>query len=101
MDVALLPETPDQWKVTILVTAGIVGGGVLAYEAASQLQEGTFRETYVDAPKPNASVLALLVGIGLTGKLYNDLAKQAGWKPIVFGTAALAAVAGIGQMLRR
>jgi hypothetical protein len=101
MDVELLPQTPDQAQVATLAFMGIVGGGLIAYEASRAIQDGDLFKTDPTPEKAEIGVVAGIVGITMMGFMYQEAAKEVGWKPIIWGSLGVFAVAATVSVLRR
>jgi len=100
-DVAFLPETPHDAQLAVLAFAGVAGGGLLAYEVARAIRDGDILKTTDYPPNPEVGLVALVIGLGLFGKMVQESVAQVGWKPLLLGSAAIAGVAAVARVARR
>jgi len=100
-DFELLPQTAEQSQMAVLAFAGIVGGGLVAYQAGQAIKEGDLFKMDAVEPNPKAGVVAMLGGLTLFGFAVKDAVKDVGWKPLVLGSVAIFGVALLGRALRR
>ncbi len=100
-DVAFLPETAAQSQVAVLAFAGILGGGLVAYEAGRAIQEGDLFKTDAVPENPQAGFVAMTGGLVMFGFMVNEAVKEVGWKPLVFGSLGVFAIAAIATAARR
>jgi hypothetical protein len=85
----------------MLAFAGIVGGGVIAYEAGRSLREGDLFKTDPVPPNPEAGVFAMAGGLALFGLMLKEAVAQVGWKPLLAGSAGVFSLALILRAARR
>jgi hypothetical protein len=81
----LLPQTNEQRRTAMLAFAGILGGGLIAYEAGRSLREGDLFKTDPVPPNPEAGAVALLGGMSMLALMVREAVKEAGWKPLLAG----------------
>lgn len=101
MDVELTPQTTEQAQVATLAFVGIVGGGLLAYEAGRSIREGDLFKTDPTPEKVEIGIASGLAGIVMMGFMYQEAAKEVGWKTLVLGSVGVFAVAAVANSLRR
>lgn len=100
-DVELLPQTQQQAQMAALAFAGIVGGGLIAYEAARSLKEGDLFKTDPIPEGEKLGVVATVGGVGMTAMMIREAAKEVGWKPLILGSGAIFAFALVVRAIRR
>lgn len=96
----LLPQTPEQTKVAALAFAGILGGGLIAYEAGRSIRDGDLFKTDDFEGKPEVGAAALVVGLGMFAMMVKEAVKDVGWKPLALGSAAIFGVAVVARAAR-
>lgn len=101
MELELLPVTNEDRQVAMLAFAGVVGGGVIAYEAARSIREGDLFKMDEVKERPQVGIVSLGIGLGLLGMTMEEAAKEVGWKPLIYGSLALTGVVGIIRLVRR
>jgi hypothetical protein len=100
-DYELLPETTVQTQTAVLAFAGIVGGGLIAYEAGRAIRDGDLFKTDALPKNQEAGTFALLGGLGLFGFMVRDAVKDVGWKPLVLGSVAIFGLSALMAAARR
>jgi len=101
MDYELIPQTTSDRKAAFLAFTGIVGGGLIAYEAASAIREGDVFKTDELVEKPEVGIVAGTAGVVALVMMYDEAAKEVGWKTLVVGTGAVFAAVLAIRAIRR
>ena len=105
-DYALLPETAAESQAAVLAFVGIVGGGLVAYQAGRAIEDGDLFKTDALVPEDTekahkAGALATIAGLTFLGLAAKSAYEAVGWKPLVYGSLAITGAAAIGRALRR
>jgi hypothetical protein len=100
-DVAFLPETAAQSQLAVLAFAGILGGGLVAFEAGRAIKEGDLFKTDAVPANPQAGFVAMTGGLIMFGFMVNETVKQVGWKPLALGSLGIFAFAAVATVARR
>jgi len=100
MTVDPLPVTEEESRIAILGFSAVLGGGIIAYEAARSIREGDFLKTDAYEGKPRAGLVALGVGGILTAMSAREAAKEVGWKPLLLGAAGITAFVAVARAIR-
>lgn len=100
-DIELLPQTAEQAQMATLAFASIVGGGVVAYEAARAIRDGDLFATDPVPANPEVGAVAMIGGLGMFAMMMREAAKEVGWKPLALGSAAVFGFAVIVRAVRR
>ena len=100
-DVELLPHTAAQSQMAVLAFAGVLGGGLVAYEAASAIRDGDLFKTDPVPENPEVGAVAMIGGLGMLAMMWREAAKEVGWKPIILGSVAIFGFAVVVRAVRR
>lgn len=96
-----IPGTDQERAQAILVFAGLVGGGVIAYFAASAVRDGDLLAT---EPFPEGGdavgVVGYAGGLAFTGISMKALVDEVGWAPVLWGGAGITAAALLVRAIR-
>jgi hypothetical protein len=101
MDVAIIPGTEDDRRAAFLAFSSVIGGGIIAYEAARAIRDGELLGTDEVEKNPKAGLFAMAGGIAMLGVAMNETAKEVGWKPLLLGGAGITAFVMVARALRR
>ena len=97
----ILPQTVEQRQVAFLAFAGIVGGGIVAYEAGRSIREGDLFKTDPVPENPQVGAVALIGGLGMFAMMIKEAVKEVGWKPLVAGSVGIFGMAVVLRAARR
>jgi hypothetical protein len=100
-DFDILPQTVEQRQVAFLAFAGIVGGGIIAYEAGRSIREGDLFKTDPVPENPQVGAVALIGGLGMFAMMVKEAVKEVGWKPLVAGSVGIFGLAVVLRAARR
>lgn len=102
VDFEVIPQTNEQRQAAMLAFVGIVGGGLIAYEAGRAIRDGDlFATDALPEPNPKAGVVATVAGLGMLALMSQEAAKDVGWKPLLWGTAAITGLAVVMRFVRK
>lgn len=99
-DIDILPQTASQSQMAVLAFVGIVGGGLVAFHAGTAIRDGDLFKTDAVPENPKAGAVATVAGLTLFGFAVKSAVAEVGWKPLVFGSLAIAGAAFVGRALR-
>jgi hypothetical protein len=85
----------------MLAFAGIVGGGLIAYEAGRSIREGDLFKTDDYPPNPKVGALAMIGGLGMFAMMVKEAVAEVGWKPLVAGSVGVFGFAVVARAVRR
>jgi hypothetical protein len=94
-------ETEQERAVGVLAISALVGGGVIAYEAARAIGEGDLLKVEQPEKKeisiPEGAMMGLLTfgGLYLTYESLKEAARDVGMTPLVLGGVGMTGLAGI------
>jgi hypothetical protein len=97
----LLPQTNEQRRTAMLAFAGILGGGLIAYEAGRSIREGDLFKTDPMPENPQVGAVALIGGLGMFAMMVKEAVKEVGWKPLVAGSVGIFGMAVVLRAARR
>jgi hypothetical protein len=100
-DVELLPQTAEQAQVATLAFAGIVGGGLVAYEVARAIRDGDLFATDAYPPNYEVGTVAMIGGLGMFAMMVKEAVAEVGWKPLLAGSAGIVGLVFVVRAARR
>jgi len=101
MQYELIPATVQDRQVAFLAFAGIVGGGIIAYEAGRAIRDGDLFAVDPHEQSPKAGALGTVAGVAFFALMVKEAVKEVGWKPLLLGSTAVAAFPALGHVTRR
>jgi len=100
MQASDIPFTADERRLGFLAFASVVGGGLIAFEAAKSIRDGDLFGTDEIVERPRVGAIALGAGFAFLGMSLEEASKTVGWKPLLLGSTAIAAVAFVVRKAR-
>jgi hypothetical protein len=94
-------QTDEERQAGFLAFAAVLGGGVVAYTAASSAEAGDWFATDPVPKNAEAGIVALGAGFFMGAVAVTEAAKEVGWKPLVLGSMGIGAAALIVRAIRR
>jgi len=101
MDVDAIPGTEHERHLAFLAFVGVLGGGFIASEAVRSIREGSLFKMDAVKAKPTLGIMSLGGGIVFLGVAMNEMAKEYGWKTLIWTNVGVTALVVAGRAIRR
>jgi hypothetical protein len=101
MDATDIPGTDEERQEAMLGFSAVLGGGVIAYFAASAIRDGDLFKVDDFEGKPTVGFVALGMGLGFLGLSVSAAAETVGWKPLIYGSLGITGAALLARAVRR